>query len=278
VKDSSAPGAFKGVLDGLDGVFHVASPVSFKVKSNVNDLINPAVNGVTELFTEATQVSSISRVVLTASFVCMVNAGAPPPVYNESHFNPITLEQASNGSAVLGYVGSKFFSEKAAFDFVSSKKPHFDIVSLCPVMIYGPIAHQISSFSDLGESAAAFYEIVAGKSEIEYKSYDLCHQYVDVRDVAIAHILAFENPKASNQRYLISKGDYDWQEVADHAHKHFPNKAKAKLGNPGKYHEPNHCVDNSKSRTHLGLTYRPKEETYHDTIKQILDLEAQGMK
>jgi nucleoside-diphosphate-sugar epimerase len=36
---------------------------------------------------------------------------------------------------------------------------------------------------------------------------------VDVRDVAAAHLLAFENPKASNQRYLIVAETFDYQQV-----------------------------------------------------------------
>jgi hypothetical protein len=37
---------------------------------------------------------------------------------------------------------------------------------------------------------------------------------VDVRDLAVAHVLAYEKPEAGGQRYIIAnKGNYDWQEV-----------------------------------------------------------------
>lgn len=64
--------------------------------------------------------------------------------------------------------------------------------------------------------------------------------------------------------------------LADYAHKTFPNKIKTKVGTPGKKYTPNSVPDPSKSRNHLGLSYRDKNETFHDTIVQILELEAQG--
>jgi nucleoside-diphosphate-sugar epimerase len=36
---------------------------------------------------------------------------------------------------------------------------------------------------------------------------------VDVRDLAVAHVLAYEKPEAGGQRYIIAKDNYDWQEV-----------------------------------------------------------------
>lgn len=36
---------------------------------------------------------------------------------------------------------------------------------------------------------------------------------VDVRDVAQSHLLAYEVPKASNQRYIISGHTFGYQEV-----------------------------------------------------------------
>lgn len=100
--------------------------------------------------------------------------------------------------------------------------------------------------------------------------------YVDVRDLAQAQVLAYENPKAANQRFLISNGNYNWQEVVDAAHKYFPNQTKAQKGDPGQFPKPVFSIDNSKSKAVLGLTYTPKEVTIRDTVTQLVNFEKQG--
>eukprot|EP00026_Physarum_polycephalum_P011077 Phypoly_transcript_11273.p1 GENE.Phypoly_transcript_11273~~Phypoly_transcript_11273.p1 ORF type:complete len:331 (+),score=53.53 Phypoly_transcript_11273:121-1113(+) len=269
VVDLSKENAFSGVLNGLSGVFHVASPFTLSnIKSNLDELINPAINGVVSLLQEAAKVPTIKRIVITASFACIVNlSNANGYVYSEKDYNPITLEQAIAGDATTAYIASKRLAEKAAFDFVEKNKPHFDIVTLCPPMIYGPLVRNTGEYS---ESSAMFYNILTGKQEIEPYPFDM---YIDVRDLAQAHLLAYQKPEASNQRFLPTNGNYCWQEVVDYAHEHFPGQIKAKKGNPGHFPEVVGRADNSKSRTILGLTYRPKEQTFHDTISQFLSFE-----
>lgn len=133
------------------------------------------------------------------------------------------------------------------------------------------------------------YELVAGKKEIGFYPFDL---YIDVRDLAAAHILAFEKPEVSNQRFLTTPGNYSFQEVyslpcrfwtlsnllqiVDIAHKLFPGKIKASKGTPGVYLPVNTVADNTNVKKVLGLTFRPKEETFKDAIAQLLEFEAQG--
>ena len=59
----------------------------------------------------------------------------------------------------------------------------------------------------------------------------------------------------------------------DFAHKHFPGQVKAKLGNPGHRDPARIHTDNSKSINKLGIVYHPKEETFKDTIAQLLQFE-----
>jgi hypothetical protein len=62
--------------------------------------------------------------------------------------------------------------------------------------------------------------------------------------------------------------------VVDFAHKIFPNQLKAKKGYPGDFPKPFGLPNNTKSQQILGLTYCPKEATYHDTISQFLQDES----
>lgn len=100
VEDMGKPGAYSGLLNDITGVFNVASPfvlkvlcsllfyienlipnfffscqklIFMKVEDNLRDTINPAVNGMVNLLTEAAKVPTIKRVIITASFACLVN-------------------------------------------------------------------------------------------------------------------------------------------------------------------------------------------------------------
>ena len=39
--------------------------------------------------------------------------------------------------------------------------------------------------------------------------------YVDVRDIAQAHILAIQTPAAGEQRFIISSGPFKWQDFGE---------------------------------------------------------------
>ena len=60
-------GSFKTPMDGCHVIFHTASPFSFRVDDVANDLILPAEQGTLEVLSQACQVPSVKRVVLTSS-------------------------------------------------------------------------------------------------------------------------------------------------------------------------------------------------------------------
>jgi NADPH-dependent methylglyoxal reductase len=43
----------------------------------------------------------------------------------------VTVEESLK-DVVEGYYGSKKLAEKAAWDFIESKKPHFSLTTVCP--------------------------------------------------------------------------------------------------------------------------------------------------
>jgi nucleoside-diphosphate-sugar epimerase len=276
VEDIAKDGAFEGVLDDVDGIFHVASPFHYKAQDNKTGYLDPAIKGTTGILETALKAPRVKRVVVTSSFAAILDLSRGPSsyAYSEKDWNPITWEQAVNGDARLGYIGSKKFAEKSVYDFVEAKKPHFDVVTLNPPLILGPIEQHIDKLSELNESAMMFYEYASGKKKIEDPRLDV---YVDVRDLALAHALAYETPEASNQRFLITAGNYDWQMIADVAHKYFPTKTKADVGRQGVRAKHVYEVDNTKSIKVLGMKYRTWEETFKDAVEQIIQFEEQGL-
>jgi len=92
--------------------------------------------------------------------------------------------------------------------------------------------------------------------------------------VSKSHLLAFESPKASNQRYLITNGPYTFQLIADIIRKRFPElKDKVPEGNPGEAFPDVYKLDTSKVQNELGLKFRSLEETVVDSVNSLLELQ-----
>eukprot|EP01111_Echinosteliopsis_oligospora_P010552 TRINITY_DN3311_c0_g1_i2.p1 TRINITY_DN3311_c0_g1~~TRINITY_DN3311_c0_g1_i2.p1 ORF type:complete len:354 (-),score=75.33 TRINITY_DN3311_c0_g1_i2:893-1909(-) len=275
VKDISVPGAFDEATQGVDAVLHTASPFHFDVKvSNEHDLLKPAIQGTLSALQAAAKSPSVKRVIITSSFASILDYNKPITyAYSDNDWNPVTYEQACNENAIIGYIGSKKFAEKAAWDFLEKEKPHFDIVTLCPPMVYGPIVHNVASINDLGTSQKNIADLVTG--ETKEVTQPRTRIYVDVRDLALAHVLALETKAASNQRYLVTAGNYSWQQLADICNSKFAGNTKAPKGNPGET-IPEQAVDTSKVRRDLGLTFRTVEETFTDSVQQVIDMQKAG--
>jgi nucleoside-diphosphate-sugar epimerase len=198
------------------------------VTSNEKDLLIPAREGTLNMLRAAAKEPSVKRVVITSSFAALNQLGQdpyanPPIVYDESVWNPITWEEAVKGVPRMGYQASKKYAELAAFgtpspksssneDFVEKEKPQFSITTLCPPMVYGPFIHSPGSLDQLNESNSQLWKIISSGKDAEVPD---AHTplFVDVRDIALAHVLALETPKAANQRYTVVGAQYSNQEV-----------------------------------------------------------------
>ena len=68
-----------------------------------------------------------------------------------------------------------------AWDFIKTEKPNFDLVTLTPPMVYGPIRHSISSPKELNESNSRIYKLfIDSKKDSELPPNGM-HVYTDVR-------------------------------------------------------------------------------------------------
>ncbi|KAF2135281.1 uncharacterized protein K452DRAFT_214353, partial [Aplosporella prunicola CBS 121167] len=275
VADVSAPGALDEAVKDVDGVIHTASPFVLEVKDNVKDLLDPAVKGTTEVL-EATYKFNpkVKRVVITSSFAALIDLSKgtwPGHVYNEADWNPVTWDEAVAGNGAVAYLASKAFAEKAAWKFVEEKKPNFTVSTICPPMIYGPNAHYVDDLSKLNTSSAEIYGFIKGdKTEPGEAMFPA---FVDVRDVAEAHALAYEKEEAAGQRYFVSSDVYNNQAVCDAIRKAYPElNDRVPKGEPGKPVGEFWRVDHSKATRELGLQFRNLEQSIVDTVRSLIDL------
>ncbi|RLV91706.1 putative NADPH-dependent methylglyoxal reductase GRP2 [Spathaspora sp. JA1] len=269
-------GAFDEVLKKHPEVtvfLHTASPFSFSVEDVERDLLNPAKDGTINALKAIKQYGpQIKKVVITASAVAIFGFGPhfePSKVYTEKDWNPVTYEESLSNS-VFGYFGSKKFAELAANEFVDKEHVNFDISFINPPYVFGPQAYAIEDKSNLNLSNEVINRVVKlNKDEPIPAEANL---FVDVRDVAHAHLVAFENDKANGERLMIiSHEKYTLDLIANIIHEKFPQTTIPKGDNSRTEEllQGVHKFDDSRTRKILGFEYKSLEETVYDTVAQI---------
>ena len=89
-----------------------------------------------------------------------------------------------------------------------------------PVYVFGPQAFEIKNKSQLNTSS----EIINGllNSKPDSKFDNLTGYFIDVRDVAKAHIVAFEKDSIQGQRLILAESPFSTQSILDLIRKDFP--------------------------------------------------------
>jgi len=64
---------------------------------------------------------------------------------------------------------------------MEEQKPHFDLVSLNPPMVYGPLLHSIRDISQLNESNLRIWNLFLDSSKDSEMPPNGVYWYVDVR-------------------------------------------------------------------------------------------------
>ncbi|GAD98609.1 hypothetical protein MYCGRDRAFT_35581 [Paecilomyces variotii No. 5] len=266
--DISNENAFEAAVQGdlpFDIVIHTASPYHYNPQDIQRDLIDPAVNGTVGLLECIKRVApSVRRVVLTSSFVAVAHDAQGVSwdhTYTADDWNPVTLEEAL-ANPFVGYRGSKTFAERAAWDFVVNEKPNFDLVTLCPPLVFGPVAHSLKSLDGLNTSNKRIWSLMSGG--IPDTGFYL---WVDVRDLALAHVKAAEaGTDVANKRFLvIGPGYFSNKEIVRILHEKFPayasNHSPTLSATGGDYPENGlYRYDVGPTKELLGIHFRSFED------------------
>lgn len=279
VEDIAQEGAFdKAVVSDppFEAVIHTASPFHFNIQTSVQkDLLDPAIIGTTGILKSVKKSApSVKRVVITSSFASIVDGNkgtAPDYTYSEKDWNPITKEEAPQ-NAGNGYRASKTFAERAAWDFVEQENPNFSLATMCPPLVLGPIIHSLTGLDALNTSNQRIRNIIQGKCKEELPA-GAPYLFVDVRDLARAHVLAMEKPDAANKRFFIVAGHFNSQDIAEIVRKNFKEYQDAlppkDIKSGGYPEEGVYKADNSRAAKVLGLKYISLEKSIVDTVKSL---------
>lgn len=269
VPDIAQEGAFDQAIISdppFDAVLHTASPFHFRFQ-DPKELLDPAIHGTKGILRAIKdKAPSVKRVVITSSFAAIVSPDEHPDVYSESQWNPVTYEEGIENRGKT-YRVSKTLAERAAWSFMDEEKPGFSLATICPPYVFGPPIHAPESPAALNTSNTYFAMLMHGgwKERLPPTGTWL---WVDVRDIALAHVRAMEVPEAAGKRFFITAGHFDMKEVAEIAKKRFPEYAD-KLPTELTSDKPNplYGFDNSRSKEILRLEYLSLENSVVDTIK-----------
>ncbi|KAI2627721.1 3-beta hydroxysteroid dehydrogenase/isomerase family protein [Hypoxylon sp. NC1633] len=281
VEDILEPGAFDSAVVSdppFEAAVHCASPYHFNAKTpeEMRLLITTAVDGTTGILKAIKAYApAVKRVILTSSYAAMVDYGKPlTHVYTEVDWNPITTEQAYS-SAPFAYLASKTFAEKAAWDFIKAENPSFTLTTMNPPMVYGPVIHSLASLDSINTSNARFVSLLRGSPSAPCPP-TVNYLFIDVRDLALAHVLALEKPEAADQRFLVTAGNYSNAEIAQIIGEEYPEfRDRMPVGEalkPGQRPATGvNGYNNGKSVEVLGMEYRSLRESVVGVVESIKD-------
>lgn len=275
VKDIAKDGAFDEAVVSeppFDAVIHTASPFHFNITDPKKDLLDPAIIGTTGILKAVkARAPSVNRVAITSSFAAIINPKSHVKRYSEENWNPVTMEEAlGDPNPITAYRASKTFAEKAAWDFVKNEQPNFQLSTLCPPLVFGPVVHYLNSLDALNTSNARIRDMIQGKMKQTRASTEV-FLWVDVRDVAIAHVKAIESPEAADKRFFVTAGYCSNNAIADCMRRNFTDLRSQLPPEDGGADMPEGAFnyDNSRSVDILGLKYRSLIDCVVDTVKSL---------
>ncbi|OAV86218.1 hypothetical protein PTTG_02747 [Puccinia triticina 1-1 BBBD Race 1] len=268
---------FNPILCGVDALAHTASPFHFDGKK-FSDYAGPAIEGTLNVLKAAQGFPRIKAVVVTSSFVSVVDHTEPPEkqggrVYSEADWLPITYEAAdASTDSSLWYCASKKLAEEAAWRVKEAGAP-WNLATICPPMIFGPVIHT-ENLSGLNESSRQLYDLFAGNTHGEVPPTRFpCLS--DVRDVAEAHYQAIS--RMASGRFIVASGVYDNQRIVDTIRQKIPHASgQVPTGRPGKHYRPEevYALNSDKAKIELGIRIREFDEIIVDTVQNYIDLGA----
>ncbi len=270
---------FDAAVAGCTHVLHTASPYTLEAKDPQKDLVDPAVEGTRNVLLACQRAATVRRVVVTSSMAAITDEPESDHVLTEADWNDkSTLERNP-------YYLSKTLAEREAWRFLKEGAPDFELVTINPFLVIGP-----SLTAGINPSNQLFVDLFAGK----YPGImNLTWGFVDVRDVADAHVRAMEAGCAMG-RYICAGetiamrdmvaflrdldadaatslpkigldcgiGDFTVRLSSYLQPKGVGSYLRTHVGRVPRY-------DTSKIQKELGVSFRPVRESIRDTVADL---------
>jgi dihydroflavonol-4-reductase len=276
--DLLSDGGWPEALAGCRYLLHLASPFPLIAPAERYALVPPARDGTLRVL-RAAAAAGVEGAVLTSSCVA-VWAGHRPDanrVFTEADWTETNVRHTDS------YSLSKTLAEKAAWDFIAAEGKGPALATVNPSFVAGPPLD-----GNVEASAQLILLFLRGAYPF-VPNYGF--EFVDVRDVAEAHLLAMEKPEAAGKRFIVSGGPLMLREIAEILGREFPDYKKKMpravmpdlatrlvalfdrglrqlvpdLGPPKR-------VSTERAREVLGLRFRPAEEAAIAMARSLIEM------
>ena len=216
---------------------------------------------------------------ITSSFASILDEDKvedPGTVFTEASWNPVT-EADVDKSKATAYRASKKLAEKAAWDFVRdpANAVGFDLVTICPPLVLGPVVHHLSGLDAINTSNERIANLVTGKWKTSgVAPTGVALNWIDVRDCAECHVRAIERTETGGHRLFTTSGSFCNRDIYDVVKKNFPEYAdrlppQDLKGGEMPPADKHYRYDNSETERLLGIKWIPFEKSIVDAVKSF---------
>lgn len=202
-------------MQGVDALFHIASPCPTKEPRHEEEVIRPAIDGSMRAI-KAAYAAGVFRVIATSSVAAVVNTDLPAgrTMYNESDWTDI------HKRGVSAYVKSKTLAEEALWEFCRS---HHEIrlTTILPSFVLGaPLDDKY------GASVRKIEMLFKLERAASHRIPNYGYSCVDVHDIALMHLRALERTdECVGKRFIGSSRCFLWlPEMAQLLQDNFPKR------------------------------------------------------
>ncbi len=204
--DLTEDDGWQEAMDGADFLLHMASPLPAEAPDDENELIVPARDGALRAL-RAAVAAGVRRIVMTSSIAAISGGQDKSATLDESHWSDVTKD-------IGAYQKSKTIAERAAWDYIdglpASGRPEFAVIN--PGFVLGPV---------IDRDTSASHEVVRRLMARKVPGIpDIGFSFVDVRDVASAHVIALTHSAAPGNRYICVAESMSFRDLAQQLQDH----------------------------------------------------------
>lgn len=158
---------------------------------------------------------------------------------------------------------------------MEQEKPPFDLVTICPPMVYGPVMAGLSSLGSLNTSNQRILSFIRGDFANGPLPPTGTLMWVDVRDLALAHVRAIEATEASGKRFFVTAGHYSNKRLADAIRRTHPElSSRVPCNDSDELTDDVYGFDNGRAKVLLGMDFRTLAVAAGDTVRSLQELGA----
>jgi len=141
-------------------------------------------------------------------------------------------------------------------------------------MTFGPVVHPVAKVEDLNESNKMLWKIASGEFQTPLPMSRV-PAWIDVRNLADAHVEALLRPDAGGKRYIPAAPEgFSYSLAASIILDEFAwAKGKVTEKEPQQHIDISYALDGAKVTSELGVKYKSFKETVIDLVSQAKKLE-----